>query len=52
MNYFQHIVAVIKEDVNKDNSQMLRLFQLWLNILFAFIGIVSLPFFIALFFPF
>ncbi|WP_445491152.1 hypothetical protein [Niallia sp. 03133] len=48
MNYFQQKIAVIKEDVNKDTSEILHLFQTWLNILFTIIGVISIPFFILL----
>ncbi|MFT8321262.1 MAG: hypothetical protein ABF649_10180 [Bacillus sp. (in: firmicutes)] len=48
MNLFQHMIAIIKEDINTDNSEILSLFHKYLNTLFSLIMIISIPFLITL----
>jgi len=46
VNKFQHLVAALKEDVNEDNSSVLRIFDKGLQLLFSLILFGCIPYFL------
>ncbi|MGG0736486.1 hypothetical protein [Niallia taxi] len=48
MKKLQHLVAVVKEDVNEDNSNILRIFDKWLQVLFSLLVFGGIPYFLYL----
>jgi len=48
MKKLQHLVAVVKEDVNEDNSNILRIFDKWLQVLFSLLVFGCIPYFFYL----
>ncbi|MCT2344667.1 hypothetical protein [Niallia taxi] len=48
MKKLQHLVAVVKEDVNEDNSNILRIFDKGLQVLFSLLVFGCIPYFLYL----
>jgi hypothetical protein len=46
LNKFQHLVAALKEDVNEENSSVLRIFDKGLHLLFSLVLFGCIPYFL------